>query len=300
VRESIDAYLEANNGVGTRQQLLSTVRRDQLDDEVRRGHLIRVARHTYTRPWNIDLLDVRELAAQRSLGDEAALSHTTSLRYWDLPTPAPGPPIHVTTSYGRSARSTPTVIVHRSRRPIPTTVVRGVRVMPAAWSIASSWPYLSGPAQRAPIIRAVQRRIAAPTEIRTAVGEMPTVRGRADLLGVLALVEGGSHSELELWGYQRVFDIPVLRAAIRQRAVVVSGKTYVLDLAYEQQRVAVELDGRAFHSAPDQWQRDIARDLALATVGWQTIRLSHRRLTTDVDGCRRDVLSVLAHRTRGR
>ena len=47
------------------------------------------------------------------------------------------------------------------------------------------------------------------------------------------------------------------------------------------------------------WAYDtlIRRDVALATAGWQTLRLSHHRLTTDVTGCRRDVLAVLVSRS---
>jgi len=69
-------------------------------------------------------------------------------------------------------------------------------------------------------------------------------------------------------------------------------------MLYEAERLIVELDGRRFHASAGQWERDIARDLALAKIGWQTVRLSHRRLTSDVDGCRRDVLAVLATRRR--
>ncbi len=93
-----------------------------------------------------------------------------------------------------------------------------------------------------------------------------------------------------------MFDVPGLRGGIRQRTLIAAGKVYRLDLAFEDEKVAVELDGRAYHAGTESWERDIARDLAVATLGWQTIRLSHRRLTTDVDGCRRDVLAVLAQR----
>jgi len=71
-----------------------------------------------------------------------------------------------------------------------------------------------------------------------------------------------------------------------------------LDVAYEEERLAVELDGRKYHADAARWEKDIARDLAVATSGWQTIRLSHDRLHSDVDGCRRDVLAVRAARRR--
>jgi very-short-patch-repair endonuclease len=124
------------------------------------------------------------------------------------------------------------------------------------------------------------------------------LRNRSGLAALLGLIAAGCHSELELWGYTDVFDVPGLRGATRQRTVVVRGRAYILDMAYEEQRVAVELDGRAYHAAPAQWERDIARDLALATIGWLTVRLSHRRLTNDIAGCRRDVAAVLRERGR--
>jgi very-short-patch-repair endonuclease len=122
------------------------------------------------------------------------------------------------------------------------------------------------------------------------------VRGLTQLRHVAGLVVAGCESELEIWGYLHVFDVPGLDHAVRQREVTVDGCWYRADMAYEQERVVVELDGRAYHASPQQWDRDIARDLTLARAGWQTVRLSHRRLTTDIAGCRRDVLEVLAAR----
>ena len=106
----------------------------------------------------------------------------------------------------------------------------------------------------------------------------------------------GCESELELWGYTDVFSVPGLDDGTRQRVVRAGGQVYRLDLAYDEQLLAVELDGRAYHASPEQWARDIARDLAIATLGWQTIRLPHSRLMGDVDGVRRDVLAVRAAR----
>lgn len=124
-------------------------------------------------------------------------------------------------------------------------------------------------------------------------GRLPGVR---DLRRLVVDIAAGCESELELWGYRNVFAVPGLDHAVRQRVIVVVGQTYRADLAYEAERVLIELHGRAYHAAPDQWARDIARDLALATIGWQTVRLSHARLTGDVAAVRRDVLAVLAAR----
>jgi very-short-patch-repair endonuclease len=166
-------------------------------------------------------------------------------------------------------------------------------------AILACWPLLPPGLRRAPLILAVQQRMTTPERLSAAIEfTSASMLARDALRELIALLADRCRSELELWGYLKVFDTPGLRDAIRQRQVRVGKRTYYLDLAYETERVAVELDGRSYHSSSTQWERDIARDLALATVGWQTVRLSHRRLTTDVEGCRRDVLAVRRARRR--
>jgi very-short-patch-repair endonuclease len=168
-------------------------------------------------------------------------------------------------------------------------------VCPAS-AITTSWPYLRASDQRAPFLAAARRRLVTPAEVRAELRRSTRIRGRRRLLELADLIDAGCESELEIWGYLDVFDVPGLAHAARQRIVHVGSKTYRLDLSYGEERLAVELDGRKYHASPAQWERDIARDLALATIGWQTIRLSHSRLTNDVEGCRRQVLQVLAAR----
>jgi very-short-patch-repair endonuclease len=129
---------------------------------------------------------------------------------------------------------------------------------------------------------------------------MTWIRGRTQLQQLVTRLAGGCESELELWGYDYVFAVPGLDHAVRQRVVRAGQRTYRLDMAYEEECVAVELDGQAYHSSVEQWESDIARDLDLTTAGWQTIRLSHQRLVGDVDGCRRAVAAVLSARRRER
>jgi very-short-patch-repair endonuclease len=122
------------------------------------------------------------------------------------------------------------------------------------------------------------------------------MRGRAQLSRLIDALNAGCESELELWGYLAVFDVPGLRHARRQKVVHVGRRSYPLDLAYDEERVAVELDGYRFHSSREQRERDMRRDAALASIGWLTLRFSHERLHEDVAGCRRDTLTAVAVR----
>jgi very-short-patch-repair endonuclease len=191
--------------------------------------------------------------------------------------------------------------VHHIDAPFPSIhVIDGVPTVSTASAITTSWPWLRGSDQRAPFIAAVQRGLTTPDAVQRELRRSTRVRGRRALLELAQLIEEGCESELELWGYLEVFTVPGLDHGERQRLITVGSRTFRLDLAYEKERLAVELDGRGYHSSDDQWERDIARDLAIATRGWQTVRLPHKRLMNDVDGCRREVLEVLAARRQMR
>jgi very-short-patch-repair endonuclease len=162
------------------------------------------------------------------------------------------------------------------------------------------WEVLAGADRRAPLLAAVRQRLTTVPDIRTALSRRSRVTDRSGLVGLLKALTDGCESELELWGYLHVFDVAGLRHSRRQLVVIAGGQGFRLDLAFEDEMLAVELDGRAYHASPEQWERDIRRDALLATIGWQTIRFSHRRLTHDIAGCRRQTLEVLAARRRWR
>lgn len=296
--DRIQIALDEAGGALSRGQLLRIVDRHTLDNEVKRGRLLAFFPRSYVRPWDADQRDVQLRAALASVGGQAALSHVTALACRDLPVPTDDP-IHVTAFQPRHPRGVAgRLVVHRTLLPMSAVELDGVPVVRAELAAVTSWPLLAGPAQRAPLIEGFRRRLLSPPVVMAAAERMWWVRGIAQLRELMAMIGAGCESELELWGYTEVFDVPGLRDATRQHAVRVDGRLFRLDLAYEDELLAVELDGRAYHAGTDQWERDIARDLLLAKIGWQTIRLSHRRLTRDVAGCRRDVLAVRDARRR--
>jgi very-short-patch-repair endonuclease len=74
--------------------------------------------------------------------------------------------------------------------------------------------------------------------------------------------------------------------------VLAGGRTVHLDAAVPELKVAVELDGAAFHGSADDRERDTRRDVALAALGWVVLRFSHRRLTREPEACREEILRV--------
>jgi very-short-patch-repair endonuclease len=299
MRPEIDDFLATRGGVATRDELLQLLTRSQLDHEIARGHLVAPFPRAYCRPWDADHSPVRERAALASVGQPAALSHLTALRRWGLTVP-PAAQVHVTVPISRHPIGrVPSLVVHRTRVPTLTRTLDGLRTIDPAVAVVRSWPLTVGPDQPAPAIEAVRNRLVAPTELASAADRAIGMRGRAQLLRLATLLDAGCESELEIWGYLGVFNVPGLDHAVRQKVVRVNGREYRLDLAYEEERVAVELDGERYHSSRDQRERDRRRDAALATIDWLTLRYSHERLHGDVHGCRQDTLATLGVR-RGR
>ena len=270
--------------------------RNEVDDEIARKHLVAPFPRAYVRPWDLDHRPTLERAALISVEQPVALSHVTALARFALLEPAPGP-IHVTVPVGRHPIGrAPGLIVHRTRVPTRTRLVAGVRTVAPEIAIVRSWPLVAGPDRRAPAIAAVRNGLTTADELRQAASRARGLSGRASLRRLVELLASGCESELELWGYLGVFDVPGLRHGTRQREITVAGTTYRVDLAYDAERVAVEMDGYRYHSGRAQRERDMRRDTALASIGWLTLRFSHERLHRDVAGCRRDTLRALAVR----
>jgi hypothetical protein len=66
---------------------------------------------------------------------------------------------------------------------------------------------------------------------------------------------------------------------------------FLLDFAYPQLGVDVEADGEFWHSDPEAVERDRARDMKLAQLGWRVIRIKEGALNTRADEVSQVVMS---------
>jgi hypothetical protein len=74
-------------------------------------------------------------------------------------------------------------------------------------------------------------------------------------------------SDLEL-RFVRALVHAGLPRPIQQLAIQVAGRRYRLDLAYPEQRLALEIDGFAFHSRRSSFDRDRRRANDIVLAGW--------------------------------
>jgi very-short-patch-repair endonuclease len=73
---------------------------------------------------------------------------------------------------------------------------------------------------------------------------------------------------------------------------------YRIDFAMKRRgsskKLAIEIDGKTFHSSPEQVERDKIRDRVLVAQGWSTMRYCGRELLRDALTCARQAHEVAA------
>lgn len=91
---------------------------------------------------------------------------------------------------------------------------------------------------------------------------------------LLQAADGGARSAAERLFAQLLRQAGITGWKANQR---VAG--YEVDYVFEASKVAIEIDGLAFHSDPDDFQRDRVKQNALALAGWQVLRFTWLDLT---------------------
>jgi len=290
-------------GVAARDAVLGTVARHIVDHAVRSGHLVRLFPRTYVDPDRLDEPWLRARAALAYAGPGAALSHLTALGIWDLPGGDRDGPVHVVVPMYRRPRATGGIVVHRRRGFVaepPEVLTRsGLRICRIERCLVDAWGMLPRDGRRAAVIDAVGARRTTPERVREALDANMNVPGRAELTRLINLLAQGCRSELELFGYERVFVGPGLPAMERNVPVRLGDRAIYLDVYCPAARVNFELDGAKWHASPRDRERDLRRDAALAALGIMVVRFTHDQLVHSSDQVRAQIRAILRARTFG-
>jgi very-short-patch-repair endonuclease len=209
-------------------------------------------------------------------------------------------PIHLTVDENLRRAGAPGLIVHRRKNFNPESnqcVERqGLRVTTLPRTVIDSWPLLP-PDERRPLALDLARRGRVTADLLDeALSERPNVAGRRLLRQTIELIAAGCQSELEAHGVINVFRHRSLPRSVGQfRIELPAGRVHV-DRAWPEVKVAVELDGARYHTSPEDRRRDLARDTALAALGWVVLRFTYAEVVRDPEGVRAKILEV--YRTR--
>jgi len=286
------------DGWTTWESLAARVDRKTIGRWVDSGRLHRLHPGVYALPAASRVWRTRLEAAVHAT--QGVISHRSALALWELA--SRGTDVHVTVELSRSGRGSPGLVLHRTHE--LDDMIRRVGGLPVSCverAVVDSWGSpggLTGEELRSAAIGAVRRRLCRPGQLLDEVARRPCLRGRGALLQLVGLLADGCQSELEIWGCLNVLRAPGMPPFVQQRRVVVGAEAFALDAAYEEVKLAVEMDGAAWHGSRAQRERDIRRDALLATVGWQTLRFGFTRLMTTPETCRREIRAVYDGRRR--
>jgi very-short-patch-repair endonuclease len=215
----------------------------------------------------------REMAAVLACGDGAVLSHRSAASLWAL-RPAWRGPVDVTAP--RQPRPGATITVHRKRLdPRDTRRREGVPVTAPARTlldIASLLPErdLARAVEEAQVLKLVTPRALAQITGRGRPGTA-ALRAVLDLQHEPGLTR--SEAEARLLELVRAAGLPAPET--NQRLL-----GYEVDFLWRAQKLVVEVDGFAFHSTRQAFERDRRRDAALQAAGYRVLRFSYMQIVT--------------------
>lgn len=84
---------------------------------------------------------------------------------------------------------------------------------------------------------------------------------------------GDSELETHVWEVIHDADLP---APVRRHPIRVDGRQYVIDLAYPEARIAIEVDGFGVHGGRTAFDHDRERQNALVLDRWRVLRFTSR------------------------
>lgn len=261
------------HGVVSRRQLLDAgIAAGAMERRVASGHLVRVHRGVYAVGHAQLRREGRWLAAVLAAGRGAALSHRSAAALHGI---RESDAIDVTTTRRVGVRG---VLIHRTTRLEAGDLAtrRGVPVTTLSRTLVDLAEILTRE-QLAKLVREADRagRLTAAT-VENARGR---VAGRRDA-GAKALRAALDEHErlaisLTLSELEDRF-LALLDARDLPRPLTNHpAEGFKLDAAWPEARLAVELDGWAWHHDRAAFQADRARDAALLRAGWRVVRFTH-------------------------
>jgi very-short-patch-repair endonuclease len=281
----VAALAARQHGVVTHRQLMTVgLSRNAVARRVQGARLHRIHRGVYTVGHPRLTSEGRWLAAVMACRRGAVLSHLDAAALWRI-YKGEGARVHVTTT-NRSGQAIPGLRIHRTRRldAEDVTAKDGIPVTTVSRTLVDLTDIL-GPDR---ILRAMREadylRLLDLDALSAAVR-----RGRGRTR-VWVLKEALAHhrpgqivrDELE-HRFAEVVRAAGLPTPDTNVSVQTRRRAYTVDCLWRDQRVAVELDGRAAHARILAFESDRRKDAALSAVGLHPLRFTWHRVTNEPD-----------------
>lgn len=185
------------------------------------------------------------------------------------------------------------VIVHRTRRQLPKSVIDRIRVTTAERMLMDLASVVGDRTLEKATASAIHKGIVtfASMDQAIAVYGGRGVVGTKRMRRVLRLVDqdrSGSPSEVDV--VRLVREAPVPHPICQLRIELPSGSNAYPDYTWPDRMRIVEIDGFDSHSTPDQQEHDLDRQNQLMELGWEIRRFSARQVRRDPAGFVRELV----------
>jgi hypothetical protein len=233
------------------------------------------------------------MAAVLTAGPDTVLSHRSAAALWGVLPPSSIAP-EVTRP--RKFRSRPGLRVHRSAmRSDEVTCVDGIPVS----SVPRTLFDIAAITNRRQVEKAFNEVEVCGLTDRLSVPDLleryPGRRGSATLKAILMeadQVRGVTRKELEE-RFVAVLAGADLPRPQRNVDLAVGDRFFEVDCLWREQRLAVELDGRATHGTARAFEGDREKDRLLLVDGWHMVRITWRQLRDDAPAVVADLRRLL-------
>ena len=286
--EAILDLARRQHGVLARRQLLERgVGPDAIDFRLRRGRLLPLHRAVYAAGHDALTREGRWMAAVLAGGPGAVLSHRPAAGLWGI---AAISGLEVTVPKQR--RSAGRIGLRVTRLPADEITLRsGIPVTTVPRTLLDLATILRPRQLERAMNEAETQRLLDDLSLHDLLARYPRRPGTPAIRALLAARAAGAtvtRSDLEVKFLEFVdeFGFP-----IPQTNQWIEG--FEIDCLWREQRLAVELDGRAFHDTLQAYERDRERDRLLQAAGWRPIRVTWRQLERSRGGLERDLRRML-------
>ena len=257
-----------------------------VDRLVRSGEWIRIARGVFLVSGHLRSDRAQARIAVLSVGAQAVLGGAAAAWWLGIHPARPRRHLVFTGARGQHRRaSSTTVVAHRNLQSADVVVHNGLRVTAAALTVLDAAVALGIEV----IDRALLMRRVTVEELRDAHARYPKRHGSGTVAGFLELIADGTRSVAErvLTGLLDDADITGWVAGLRWRA-------FEIDLAFPELKLAIEVDGFAFHRDVTTFQYDRTRRNALVADGWVVLNFTWADLIERPDDVIAQIRSALA------
>lgn len=287
---AIGELAERQHGLVTRAQLLELgLGGRAIDHRLERHRLRPVHRGVYTIGHRLLSRDGHRMAAVLACGHDAVLSHFAAAALWEI---RESSRIEVTTRTAHRLKRQ--VIVHRAALPPDErTTHRGIPTTTVPRTLLDLSAVVRPDALRSALRQAEQLRLTDPLSLHDLANRYPRRPGLAAIRALLEEASIGANivrSELE-----ERFQAFLLKAGLPLPKTNQRVEGYEVDCVWPEQRLIVELDGRAVHDTGQAFERDRVRDRVLTAAGWHVIRVTWRQLHEEPELLEADLRRLLRH-----